>query len=130
MTLPLSDNYGSLENIQRQSFEEICRFTQRFVGQMGELEPSRQDNTRKNIPVYVVARSTFIDALVTLQAGDFGNIDGKSGDFIYEGNIYDDSELSTIAQNYPPKHAPGKDELILIKSYDAKSTAQEPGVEG
>ena len=48
LTLPLSDNYGSLENIQRQPFKEICRFTERFVGQMGELGSSQANSREYN----------------------------------------------------------------------------------
>ena len=56
-------------------------------------------------------------------------LDGKSGEFVYEGNVYRDEELAPTATKFPAKSASGKDELFIIKSYHAKSTEQRAGVE-
>jgi len=36
-----------------------------------------------------------------LKAGDFGQIDPETGQFVCEGNIYRDEPLASIAKDYP-----------------------------
>jgi hypothetical protein len=38
-----------------------------------------------------------------LKAGDFGQIDPETGQFVREGNIYQDEPLASIAKDYPPE---------------------------
>ncbi len=37
------------------------------------------------------------------KAGDFGQIDPETGQFVREGNIYRDEPLASIAKDYPPQ---------------------------
>ena len=37
------------------------------------------------------------------KAGDFGQIDPETGQFVREGNIYRDEPLASIAKDYPPE---------------------------
>ena len=41
------------------------------------------------------------DCLPTKQAGDYGKVDKKTGEFMYEGNIYTDADIMQIANQYP-----------------------------
>lgn len=55
------------------------------------------------------------------QAGDFGTVNRKTGEFLVEGNIYTHHDIKPIAQQYPPVEAPETDEY-QIHSYHVRAT--------
>ena len=60
------------------------------------------------------------------QAGDFGTIDRKSGEFNCEGNLYDNLETKDIAAQYPAEEMAGEESLI-IRSHQARETRNDVG---
>lgn len=55
------------------------------------------------------------------QAGDFGTVNRKTGEFLVDGNIYTHQDIAPIAQQYPPFEAPETDQYH-IHSYHVRGT--------
>jgi len=56
-----------------------------------------------------------------VQAGDFGTVNRKTGEFLVEGNIYTHPDIAPIARLYPPFEAPETDQY-QIHSYHVRGT--------
>ena len=65
---------------------------------------------------------------MTLQAGDFGTIDRKTGKLDCEGNIYDNPETSNISAQYPVEE-PAGEESLMIRSYRTKDNKNDVGLD-
>ena len=53
--------------------------------------------------LHFLIHSLFFLSRNSLKAGDFGQIDPETGQFVCEGNIYRDEPLASIAKDYPAK---------------------------
>ena len=60
-----------------------------------EVRHSSLSDTRPDFLIHSLFFARF------LQAGDFGEIDPETGQFVCEGNIYRDEPLASIAKDYP-----------------------------
>ncbi|KAN0139777.1 hypothetical protein V8E53_002439 [Lactarius tabidus] len=56
-----------------------------------------------------------------VQAGDFGTVNRKTGEFLVDGNIYTHPDIAPIAHQYPPVEAPETDQY-QIHSYHVRGT--------
>ncbi|KAH9954671.1 hypothetical protein BC827DRAFT_1272422 [Russula dissimulans] len=69
---------------------------------MGPLSSTRA--CRKYVDLIYRANRSFVnwDPLRKIEVGDFGRIDPETGQFVREGNIYQDEPLASITKEYPP----------------------------
>ncbi|KAH8989627.1 hypothetical protein EDB86DRAFT_2807796 [Lactarius hatsudake] len=84
---------------------------------------TKENAQRKYIDLIKEASSKWAnwDPPKRIQAGDFGTVNKKTGEFLVEGSIYTHQEISPIARQYPPLETPETDQY-QIHSYHVQST--------
>ncbi|EKM60622.1 uncharacterized protein PHACADRAFT_189748 [Phanerochaete carnosa HHB-10118-sp] len=84
----------------------------------------KSEASRKYVDLIREASSKWAnwDPPKTIQAGDFGTIDKKSGQFERAGNIYRHSKMAEMAENYPVTVQPSE-ELYSVHSFHARQVA-------
>jgi len=88
------------------SLPQICRSYQRPFWKLCKLGSTE---THRGRPVPSPESRPFCPCrwltpfLHGSKAGDFGQIDPETGQFVREGNIYRDEPLASIAKDYPPQ---------------------------
>ncbi|KAL5501047.1 hypothetical protein ACEPAH_9434 [Sanghuangporus vaninii] len=96
---------------------------------MREMFSSRKYASRKfsDIILNAVSKWANWDPSITIEAGDYGHIDKRTGQFEREGNIYRDPEVAHIALNFPPLKGPQVNTLE-IRSMDVRGVTINPDV--
>ncbi|OCB91508.1 hypothetical protein A7U60_g1243 [Sanghuangporus baumii] len=94
-----------------------------------EMFSSRKYASRKfsDIILNAVSKWANWDPSITIEAGDYGQIDKRTGQFEREGNIYRDPEVAHIASKFPPLRGPQVNTLE-IHSMDVRGITVSPDV--
>ncbi|KAL5514046.1 hypothetical protein ACEPAG_2807 [Sanghuangporus baumii] len=96
---------------------------------MKEMFSSRKYASRKFTDIILNAVSKWAnwDPSIPIEAGDYGRIDKRTGQFEREGNIYRDPEVAHIASVFPPLRGPQVNSLE-IHSMDVSGVTVNPDV--
>ncbi|KAL5536603.1 hypothetical protein ACEPAF_426 [Sanghuangporus sanghuang] len=96
---------------------------------MKEKFSTRKYASRKFTDIILSAVSKWPnwDPSIPIEAGDYGRVDRKSGQFEREGNIYRDPDVAHIASQFPPSTGPRVD-THRIHSMDVRRVTVAPDV--
>ncbi|KAI0086785.1 hypothetical protein BDY19DRAFT_329722 [Irpex rosettiformis] len=95
---------------------------------MGFLTPTVASRKYVDLLKETSAKWANWDPPKRIRAGDFGTINRKTGEFNCEGNIYNNSQTKTIADQYPKQELAAENSFI-IRSYRAKERKNAVGAE-
>jgi hypothetical protein len=103
---------------ERECSTQVHRLNQGDILKVGQLGPTKARSGQ--LCLNTMRRHTF-NSQFHSQAGDFGTVNRKTGEFLVDGNIYTHQDIAPIAHQYPPLEAPETDQY-QIHSYHVRGT--------